>query len=56
MKKKFTLKYWENIYTGLKRLFYIWVAIIVILGLAYNCGYHAGKSQNIKTIKKENIC
>lgn len=49
-KKKFTPKYWENVYTGLKSLFYIWVAIIVILGLMYSCGYHAGKEIGITNL------
>lgn len=56
MKKKLTPIYWENVYTGLKRLFYIWIVIIVILGLMYSCGYHAGKTKDVKTIKKENAC
>lgn len=50
MKKKFTPKYWENVYIGLKSLFYIWVAIIAILGLMYSCGYLAGKEIGITTI------
>lgn len=50
MKKKLTPKYWENVYTGLKSLFYIWIAIIAILGLMYGCGYNMGKEICITNI------